>query len=221
MPADRSRRDDNPAAKVRIRDAAITLFAGNGVAATGVRAIAAAAGVHPSLVIHHFGSKDGLRAACDEHVAAFVRERKHKAMRAGPGFDPVAALRGTPEGSLLMRYLARTLVDGSPQVAALVDEMVADAAGYLAEGVESGLLRPTAYPRERAAVLAIWSLGALVLHEHLDRLLGVDLTGTRDDPAARSAYVGPVLEMLTEGIISPDAAAHLKQAAPGDDPQPR
>lgn len=197
--------------RARIRDAAITKFSEDGVAATSVRAIAAAAGVSPALVIHHFGSKDALRVECDRHVAAIINEQKTSVMRAGASLDPVAALREYREGPPILRYLARTLVDGSPHVAELVDQMVDDATKYMASGVEAGMLRPTTYHYERAAVLTIWSLGALVLHEHLERLIGVSLIDYPNDPAAGAAYVRPAFEMMTEGVINPDMAAHIRE----------
>ncbi|WP_025618149.1 TetR family transcriptional regulator [Salinispora cortesiana] len=198
--SDESRpRGDKSSTKSRILAAAITLFADQGVAATGVRAIAAAADVHPSLIIHYFGTKDGLRVACDKHVAAFVREHKQQVMRSAGRFDP-AALRDLQDGPPLLRYLARTLADGSPHTAALVDEMVNDAVGYLAEGVASGLVRETDYPYERAALLAIWSLGALALHEHVQRLLGVDLTNLDGVAAMESTYGRAASELLGNGI---------------------
>ena len=120
-------------------------------------------------------AKDALRVACDMHVAAVIRDKKSSAMNAGLGIDVTAALRSMQDGPALTRYLARTLVDGSPHVAEIVDEMVRDAVAYMADGTASGVLRPTDYPYERAAVLTVWSLGALVLHEHLERLVGVDL----------------------------------------------
>ncbi|MDX3658289.1 helix-turn-helix domain containing protein [Streptomyces sp. ID05-26A] len=53
-----------------IVDAAIELFGANGYAGTGVAAIAKKAGVTPSAVIHHFGSKENLlRAVLDEFDA--------------------------------------------------------------------------------------------------------------------------------------------------------
>ena len=58
--------------RARIRDAAIAVFGEQGFS-TGVRAVAAAAGVSPGLVNHHFGSKDGLRAECDAHVLEAIR----------------------------------------------------------------------------------------------------------------------------------------------------
>lgn len=206
---------DDRTAKARIRDAAITRFAADGVSATSVRAIAGDAEVSPALVIHHFGSKDALRHECDEYVAAVIRRQKHDAMVSGPSFDPLAALRASQSHVPLTAYLARTLVDGSPRVAELIDELVDDAADYMAEGVAAGTLLPTAYPYGRAAVVTLISLGMLVLHEHLNRLLGVDLTqdlAGLDDPTAAAAYIGPMLELFTNGLVSDDVATAMRAA---------
>lgn len=198
---------DDRSTAARIRDAAIELFGEAGVAATSVRAIAAAAGVSPALVIHHFGSKDQLRVACDEHVAATIRENKTAAMAQGASLDPTAALRDASDGGTLFRYLARTLVDGSPHVAELVDELVSDAVEYMELGVEQGMLQPTDDPHGRAAVLTVWSLGALVLHEHLQRLTGADLASP--DPPALLGYIRPAMELLAGGIMTEAMAAPL------------
>jgi AcrR family transcriptional regulator len=204
---------DDRTTRAKIRDAAITLFARDGIAATGVRAVAEGAGVSPGLVSHHFGSKEGLRQACDEHVVAVIRHGKSAAMSAGPGVDPVAALRQAQGGPPLMKYLARVLIEGSPTVAALVDELVADATTYMAQGVEAGMLRPTDHPEQRAAVLTMWSLGALVLHEHVHRLLGVDLTA-RDlvgQPTVTN-YFGPATEIFCDGLVTEAFGATLRGA---------
>ncbi len=186
-------------ARARIRDAAITRFAADGVAATSIRAIAAEADVSPGLVIHHFGSKDGLRAACDAHVAARIRQAKQQAVAAGAALDPIGALRAASQGPPVLRYLARTLAEASPQVAALVDELVDDAVAYQADGVRTGMLTESDDPRGRAVVLTMWSLGALVLHEHVARLTGVDLT---EDPATSGAWVVPATEALARGVLA-------------------
>ncbi|MDH3261538.1 MAG: TetR family transcriptional regulator [Acidimicrobiia bacterium] len=196
IPADGGLTDDRTA-KARIRDAAVVWFAEHGVAATTVRKVASAAGVSPGLVMHHFRSMEGLRSACDEYVVARIRDLKSDAMAAGTGFDPLAALRSSTAGPPIARYLARTLVDGSPYVDDLVDEIVADAVEYTQAGVETGLLIPGKYPQQRAAILTIWSLGALVLHEHLERLIGVDITGPLDDQRSASAYLAPLLEIFS------------------------
>ena len=58
------------------------LFAERGYAEVTVRQIASAAGVSPALVIHHYGSKDKLRAVLEERVAAFVESMLAELARA-------------------------------------------------------------------------------------------------------------------------------------------
>ncbi len=195
-------RSDDRTTAARIRDTAIECFAAAGVAATSIRTIAAKAEVSPALVIHHFGSKEELRVACDQHVAAILRELKSEAMASGTNFDPLNALRQQSVGPPAGRYLARTLVDASPHVAELVDEIVEDAVAYMELGVQTGMITPTRYPRQRAAILTIWALGGLVLHEHLERLVGIDITSDfSDNPKAASNYLGPALE-IAAGYIT-------------------
>lgn len=188
---------DDLSTRARIRDAAIARFATEGVDKTTIRSIAAAADVSPGLVIHHFGSKAALRAECDRHIASYLRDRKSEAMQAGPSLDPLAAMRTALDGPPVMRYLAKVLIESSPEVDAMVDTIVSDAAGYMEEGVESGLLEPTDHPYERAAVLTLYSLGMLALHEHLERLLGVDIFG---DPAGMRTYLEAASEIVVSGI---------------------
>src|SRR5665647_3386084 len=123
MRSTRSEREspDDRSTKARIRDAAIDCVAEHGVAATTARRVAAAAGVSTGLVIHHFGSMEGLRSECDEYVAAAIRRRTTESMSAG--LDPLAALRDADPGPL-MSYLVRVLAEDSPSVNALVDESV-------------------------------------------------------------------------------------------------
>jgi len=206
---------DDRTTRARIRDAAIESFAEHGVAATTARKVAEAAGVSPGLVIHHFGSMEGLRSTCDEHVAAIIRHYKQEAMSAGTNLDVLAALRN-PDIGPLMGYLARVLADNSTTVAKLVDDLVDDAEGYIQQGVESGMLRPAADPRGRAVLLTVWNLGALVLHEHLERLLGVELTDPEilTDPSF-ATYAGIVYEIYGEGIFTETFTAHAMEALAG------
>ncbi len=56
-----TRNSEDLTTRAKIRDAAIVRFGKFGFGRTTIRAIAEAARVSPALVIHHFGSKDGLR----------------------------------------------------------------------------------------------------------------------------------------------------------------
>ena len=203
---------DDRTTRARIRDAAIECFAEYGVGDTTVRKIAATAGVSPGLVMHHFGSMDGLRLACDEHVARVIRQYKEDALSSGPQLDLLAALRDFDSGPMI-GYLARVLTDDSAAVAKLVDDLVSDAEVYLEHGVESGMLQPTDDPHARATVIALWSLGALVMHHHMKRLLGVDLTNPdiTADPAFLN-YVRPLMEIMGSGIYTEGFATQVKEA---------
>lgn len=200
---------DDRTGRARIRDAALQRFGDTGVDGTSLRAIADEAAVSPALVVHHFGSKDGLVQACDAHVVEAIRTSKHQAMAAGVGFDVLGAMRDAESRRPLLRYLARRLVDPSPEVAALVDDLVEDAVSYLAEGEQTGVVRPSDDPRGRAAVLTIWSLGGLVLHEHVTRLLGADLTA---DTAGLVTYSRRVVDILARGVLTEAIADRLLDA---------
>ena len=203
---------DDRTTRAKIRDAAVVCFAENGITGTTARKVATGAGVSPGLVIHHFGTMDGLRLACDEHVALTIRNFKHEAMDEGPNLDVLAALRGATQEPL-MGYLAAVLGDDSPIVNKLVDDLVTDAEGYIEHGVDTGMVRPSPNPGGRAAVLTLWSLGALAMHRHLKRILGVDLTDPNisADPAM-AAYAVPVYEILGQGVFTEAIATHLQSA---------
>jgi AcrR family transcriptional regulator len=199
-------------AKARILDVALTLFAERGIAGTSVRAVADAVGVSPALVIHHFGSKSGLRRACDEHVARIVRHSKRDTIAAGIDFDPMAALRRQRDGPPLQRYLARALVESSAESRALFDRFVTDVEEAMEAAREAGMVLDSRFPRERAVLLVGWTLGGFVLHEHLERHLGVDVSDLPDEPAALEPYMGPMIELFAQGLLTPDVAKRLAEA---------
>jgi AcrR family transcriptional regulator len=203
--------DPDRTSRARIRDAALARFAAEGVAGTTLKAVAVDAGVSAQLVVHHFGSKEGLATACDDHVLATIRDHKRAYLSSGPRGDLFQALRDSDADGPLLRYLARRLADDSPQVDRLVDEALDDAVAYGEEGVRSGLLTDLGRSREHLAVLLLWSLGAAVLHRHAERLLGVDiLTGGTED---QLAYLLPATELLTDGVLTRDALEQLRATA--------
>lgn len=73
-------------------DEALRLFARRGIDGVSIAEVALAAGVSKANVMHHFGSKDGLYAACldviDEGLHAAADEAEAAA-------DPAAAVPGT------------------------------------------------------------------------------------------------------------------------------
>jgi AcrR family transcriptional regulator len=202
----------------RIRDAAIVRFGREGFG-VGLRAIAGDAGVSAALVMRHFGSKDGLRTACDEHVTAVIRQLKAEGMQTpgrGSPTDVIARVATMEEYQPLIDYLLRALQEGSAATDALFDQMVADAEVYLEEGVASGMLTPTDDPRMRALVLTLMSFGPLLLGRHLGRHVGTDGYTAQ---AYRQMMV-PLLELFTHGLFADPAflAAMRAAAAPPSTP---
>ncbi|MEO6084245.1 MAG: TetR family transcriptional regulator [Umezawaea sp.] len=179
-------------ARARIRDAALGRFGVDGIAGTSVRAVAADAGVSPALVVHHFGSKDGLRQACDEYVLA--------AVDAGGEVDLGALAEVLEAATPVRRYLARALLDGTGTASALFTQIVVRTEQWLAVGEAEGWVRPTEDPRARAVTYVSWLLAPLVLGDQVGRLLGGDPAETAT--AVRGARAG--LEMLTHGLFTDD-----------------
>lgn len=98
-----------------IRDEALALFAERGPDAVTMRQIAAAAGVSPGLIVHHFGSKETLREVVDRHVVE-VFERALGELRDAGAAEGEGALQlydPTATGSLAEAMLAH-LPPGSP-----------------------------------------------------------------------------------------------------------
>lgn len=204
---------DDRTTQARIRDAAIGVIAEHGPTDATARRVAAAADVSPGSVIHHFGSMEELRRACDDHVAGTIRERKQAAIAEGPSMDLLGTMRSAEEELLpLLGYLAQVLTEDSEMVAELVDELVADSVGYLREGIANGMVRPVEDVEGQATVLTIWSLGALVMHRHVRRLLDVDLTGGDMADGELTDYAAGAYGLLSEGIFTPEFARTAREA---------
>lgn len=166
-------------ARARIRDAALRRFGADGFAATPIRRIAADAKVSAGLLVHHFGSKQGLIEVCDAYAMEFARDTH--------------ARRQAAEGSnVVLSYLARAMVERPADTAAMFDEMVAATEQTLAS-----LARPAADPKLRAAVLVSLELGGFALRAQLSRYLGVD-------PVSPDGFerIGELVnEIVTRGVF--------------------
>src|SRR5699024_1613274 len=84
----------------------------------------------------------------------------------------------------------------------LIDEMVADAEAYLAQGERDGFITSSETPRDRAVLLVIWSMGALALHEHVERLLKVDFLTKDAAPESVHRYMRAALEIFMHGLLA-------------------
>ncbi len=158
-----------PSTRERICEAALLGFAESGVTATSIRDVAAAAGVSPGLVQHHFASKDELRGA----VNAYVVERAAETFAELPDADSPAAVlremgdrvtgwaREHPEALL---YVARLSADEDPAALEIFDAFLAISREQWARLAETGAVRADA-DIEWAALQTIVSILGTALFE--------------------------------------------------------
>jgi AcrR family transcriptional regulator len=185
-------------AAARIRDAAIEQFGEHGFD-VGLRSIAEGAGVSAALVIHHFGSKDALRKACDDHITEVIRSVKSESMRSADPATWFAQMAEIESYAPMMRYLVRSMQSGSELAKMFWQRMLDNAEQYLEEGVRAGTLKPSRDPKARAKFLGLAGGGAFLLYIQL-----------HDNPADMAAVlhdygeemVLPALEIYTHGLMS-------------------
>jgi AcrR family transcriptional regulator len=196
----RSGRDLTAAAQ--IREAAMRLFADRGVAGVTVRDIAAEAGVSPSLVIHHYRTKDGLKAAVDERVSTALAELLTEAMEPPEGAVNAASVSGVIAARFasepaLPAYLRRLLVDGGAPANALFRRLYDALAGAIAILHRAGIMRPAADETARLVFLLVNDLAMLILREQITGILEADPLTT----AGMTRWSDTVLDVYTRGVL--------------------
>ncbi|MEE8374993.1 MAG: TetR/AcrR family transcriptional regulator [Acidimicrobiia bacterium] len=203
--------------RARIRDVAIERFPKDGFVGTTVRAIAKDAGVSPALVLHHFGSKEGLHRACDEYVVHMTMEMKREAVETGAYRNPGAIAATYQLAEPTLRYLAWTLGTGSETAARIFGDFVAEVTAQLVEGKEHGLINEYhGDPRKQAAVLVAMQLGGLMLHDQLTRAFGVDML-TAEGLMASAPYT---LQIFSGELFNREIMAQTKQTIEQLQPTP-
>ncbi|MEZ7125286.1 TetR/AcrR family transcriptional regulator [Nonomuraea sp. AD125B] len=196
-------------ARARIRDAALRHFGEHGFDRATTRAIAETAGVSPGLLRHHFGSKQALREACDAHLVKLISRINEQAaadMAAGGvnGVNHVAASMAAL--GPYQRYLARALTEGRAEP--VFDAMVRMSEQWLAGLDERRPDVPFAGRKARATVGTAMALAVGILHEHVSRGLGADVSG--EEGAHLLALT--LLDLYSHPWLSPDEAAAYRDA---------
>lgn len=192
--------DPSPrAAARRILDVAIDAFAADGFSAVTVRRIATEADVSPALVLHHYGSKAGLRAACDAQVITRIMDTKRqRGAEAGQGLSPfpLQQLMQEAGGETAWRYLVRAVLEDTTHGRDVFHQLVTATERVLVEGWPGVDLHPVADARATAVALTAQSLAPLLFAPHAARELGI----------AQDAPVGDVLLRLSPALM--DLYAH-------------
>jgi len=179
-------------ARARIRDAAIRLFADKGIGPATIRDIAQAAAVSSGLLRHHFGSKDGLRDACDEFALARMTIIRTQMTARGGMADASFVASMHPESVLLQRYLVRSMMDGSAAATVMFERLVEAGEEWLADQpIESR------DPRSYATALVALQMGLFLMRDQISRVLDLDL----DVPAHNARLLRATVEIFAQPLL--------------------
>jgi AcrR family transcriptional regulator len=194
---------DDLTARARIREAAFRLFAAHGVASTSMRAIAEAAGTSAALVVHHFGSKEGLVHAVDDAAVATFRgaladvavDQPADALSADFGAVFERVIGNDP---VMRAYLRRALLQDEAASTALLDEML----DVTREGLEAldrtGGVRTGTDPQWRPYQVLFIALGSMLLEPLLQR----ELDGHAFDADVVRSRSDANLDFFAHGLLT-------------------
>ncbi|MGB5951842.1 MAG: TetR family transcriptional regulator [Ornithinimicrobium sp.] len=207
--------DEDITGKAAIRNAALSLFAEHGPDAVSVRAIAAAAGVSPALILHHFGSKNGLKEAVGAYVIGLLddlsRQQSPADVQASAAGDASKTdsmmanmVTAFPADSPVLPYLRRLLMSNDELSHSMLRHWYDLAVQTLAEWEEMGIIEPSPDREVRAAFMLSVDIGALLLRDQFAEFVGTDLLSPEGLPrwAAESLRMyGPLftVPLSTEG----------------------
>ena len=198
-----------------IRITAMQLFAEHGYAEVTIRQVAAAAGVSPGLVIHHYGSKEGLRTAIDERVTAFVEAMLADLDRlpADGGSASLAELFADrlEREPALAGYVRRLLSDGGPAGVALFARLYEASQSGLRALEQAGVVRPSRDHAIRSAFLLSNDLAVILLRPHITQITGTDPL-SREGLARWSAEV---FDVYSGGVFSAPPVLPAGSRPPG------
>ena len=164
------------------------------------RTVASRAGVSPGLITHHFGSKAALRAQCDAEVLRRYRAVKSDGI-ARPSAHLLESLTAPGASAAILVYILRAIHSGGPPAGEFLDHLIDEARVAMAEGVASGLVRPSRDEEARLRYLTYQTMGAMLVQF---------LTTPDTSPeafvaslrAGQQETILPTLELFSEGLLT-------------------
>jgi AcrR family transcriptional regulator len=193
-------------ASARIREFALQLFARQGIRGTSIRNVAAAAGVSPGAVVHHFPTKRALEQAVHADVIQRIVAVVHGV---GLDDDPVTAIQNRNRAfDTLLRdqpyiadYIRRVLADNSEESLDFFRVSIEGIKSELLGRVEAGQARTFDDPDVGLALYWLVVNARFILRPYLENVLHLDLQNPRDaDRLARAET-----ELLTKPVFPPNS----------------
>jgi AcrR family transcriptional regulator len=150
--------------------------------------------VSSGLLRHHFGSKDGLRRACDDYAMAELNKIRSEILSDGQtmfgGMHPAVIQ--------LQRYLVRSTLDSPASTSAMFGRMVEIGEQWIAEQDIH-----VADPRAYAAVLVAMQMGMFLMADQMTASLGTDVT----KPAGHLRMMAGAIDVFTHPLPADQEAA--------------
>lgn len=182
--------------KERLIDIATKAFSESGFATTSLRSIAKLAEVSPALLVHHFGSRDGLIEQCVMRgLGLWVAEKQ--------GFVDVSLSTALAQwqGAIdkhgpKLQFFRQVLLSGGPAADMLFRRMVQEAEIMIRTEQAKGTMRKTENVSDLALIMTLHGLGPLVLQDQVNSYLG----GSFYDPVLGARLAGANLEIYKKGI---------------------
>jgi len=167
----RERQGSAEATRLALIMAGLRLFGRQGYEATSTREIAAAAKANIGSIAYHFGGKEGLRAACAQHIVETIKAVAGAAVGLGDRdvLDPEAAeqrlvlgiqrmitfMLGRPEAGEFVQFILRELSTVGPGVDILYGGVFEPVHRRLCQLWEQATGQPAESERTRIAVFAM------------------------------------------------------------------
>jgi TetR/AcrR family transcriptional regulator, regulator of cefoperazone and chloramphenicol sensitivity len=197
--------EEDLTAVARIRNAALEGFARDGVEATSIRDVAAAAGVSPGLVQHHFKTKEDLERAVNEHVVRIAAEAYAEFEAATADADTEELL--TAIGDVItafvrdhrsaLLHVIRSAAAGEEAGLGIFDALMAIVNGQVERLAGEGSLQPDIDRLWAALHVVVFNLGTVLLEPAIDRHLPAPLR----DPEQLQRWNEATTQLISRGVI--------------------
>ena len=163
-------------AKARIRNAALSLFAQRGEDGTSMRAIAAAADVTVGPVVHHYGTKDGLREAVNTLIVELFAATLSSMPTTGAGREIVGLRDAAVEQMLrdnpaIVDYLRRSLLAGPGYPGDVLSRLAVLTADQVRDLRGAGLASTDRSVTEQTVTTLVRQFGRLLLQPPVNRIV--------------------------------------------------
>lgn len=187
--------DTDLTAKARIRNAALELFGDLGEDGTSMRQVASAAGVTIGLVVHHYGTKDGLREAVEGRIVDLFGDAIAAADATGSARDVVAARDAAVAAMLVshpevVAYLRRAVLDATGHRGQLLERLATLSLQQVTELRASGMASTRQRDSSQVIGIMVRQLGQLLLQPLVDRVWEQLAGADADDRAKPELLVG-------------------------------